>query len=41
MNDILLKMINKHFEKGDFVGRVTEENIDRAEQTLEVDFPEE
>ncbi|WP_106498336.1 SMI1/KNR4 family protein [Lentibacillus sp. Marseille-P4043] len=40
MNNELLEMINKHIEKGDFTGRFTNENIDRTEQELGVDFPE-
>lgn len=41
MNHTLLEMINKYMEKGDFVGEVSDENVDRAEKELGIRFPSE
>jgi len=39
MNNKLLGMINEYVEKGDFIGKVSDDDITRAEETLGVTFP--
>jgi cell wall assembly regulator SMI1 len=41
MNNKLVEMINEYIEEGDFIGEFSDDDIKKAEKTLEVSFPTE
>lgn len=41
MKNKLIEMVNEYIEKGDFNGEVSDYDIKKAEEKLEVSFPKE
>lgn len=41
MNSILLEILNDFIEEGDFFGEVSDDDITKAEEALELSFPQE